>query len=125
MNTRIQVEHPVTEMITGFDLVREQIRIADGRGLSVAQEDLEFRGHAIECRNNAEDPRSFMPSPGKVTAYHPAGGIHVRVHTGLYAGSSTPPYSHSMIGKLTVHGRTSARRQLRRRRPAVEMDQRK
>src|SRR3546814_8413058 len=88
MNTRIQVEHPVTEMITGFDLVREQIRIADGRGLSVAQEDLEFRGHAIECRINAEDPRSFMPSPGKVTAYHPAGGMHVRVDSGLYAGYS-------------------------------------
>src|SRR3546814_3462959 len=75
-------------MITGFDLVREQIRIADGRGLSVRQEDLEFRGHAMECRINAEDPRSFLPSPGKVTSYHAAGGMHVRVDSGLYAGRS-------------------------------------
>ena len=121
MNTRIQVEHPVTEMITGFDLVREQIRIADGRGLSVAQEDLEFRGHAIECRINAEDPRSFMPSPGKVTAYHPAGGMHVRVDSGLYAGYSIPPYYDSMIGKLIVYGRTRESCMMRMRRALEEM----
>jgi acetyl-CoA carboxylase biotin carboxylase subunit len=121
MNTRIQVEHPVTEMITGFDLVREQIRIADGRGLSVKQEDLEFRGHAMECRINAEDPRSFMPSPGKVTQYHPAGGMHVRVDSGLYAGYTIPPYYDSMIGKLIVYGRTRESCMMRMRRALEEM----
>ena len=121
MNTRIQVEHPVTEMITGFDLVREQIRIADGRGLSVAQEDLEFRGHSMECRINAEDPRTFMPSPGKVTAYHPAGGMHVRVDSGLYAGYSIPPYYDSMIGKLIVYGRSRESCMMRMRRALEEM----
>ncbi|MDZ3832563.1 MAG: acetyl-CoA carboxylase biotin carboxylase subunit [Sphingopyxis sp.] len=121
MNTRIQVEHPVTEMITGFDLVREQIRIADGRGLSVRQEDLEFRGHSIECRINAEDPRTFMPSPGRVTAYHPAGGMHVRVDSGLYAGYSIPPYYDSMIGKLIVYGRSRESCMMRMRRALEEM----
>ena len=121
MNTRIQVEHPVTEMITGFDLVREQIRIADGRGLSVRQEDLEFRGHSMECRINAEDPRTFMPSPGKVTAYHPAGGMHVRVDSGLYAGYSIPPYYDSMIGKLIVYGRSRESCMMRMRRALEEM----
>ncbi len=121
MNTRIQVEHPVTEMITGFDLVREQIRIADGRGLSVRQEDLEFRGHAMECRINAEDPRSFLPSPGKVTQYHPAGGMHVRVDSGLYAGYAIPPYYDSMIGKLIVYGRTRESCMMRMRRALEEM----
>ena len=121
MNTRIQVEHPVTEMITGFDLVREQIRIADGRGLSVKQEDLEFRGHAMECRINAEDPRTFMPSPGKVTQYHPAGGMHVRVDSGLYAGYSIPPYYDSMIGKLIVYGRSRESCMMRMRRALEEM----
>ncbi|AMG75418.1 acetyl-CoA carboxylase biotin carboxylase subunit [Sphingopyxis granuli] len=121
MNTRIQVEHPVTEMITGFDLVREQIRIADGRGLSVRQEDLEFRGHAIECRINAEDPRSFLPSPGKVTQYHAAGGMHVRVDSGLYAGYAIPPYYDSMIGKLIVYGRTRESCMMRMRRALDEM----
>ncbi len=106
MNTRLQVEHPVTEMITGFDLVREQIRIADGRKLSVKQEDLEFKGHAIECRINAENPKTWAPSPGKVTGYHPPGGMHVRVDSGLYAGYSIPPYYDSMIAKLIVAGRT-------------------
>ena len=106
MNTRLQVEHPVTEMITGFDLVREQIRIADGRDLSVKQEDLEFKGHAIECRINAEHPKTFAPSPGKVISYHPPGGMHVRVDSGLYAGYSIPPYYDSMIAKLIVYGRT-------------------
>jgi len=121
MNTRIQVEHPVTEMITGFDLVREQIRIAGGRDLSVKQEDLEFRGHAMECRINAEDPRTFMPSPGKVTNYHAAGGMHVRVDSGLYAGYSIPPYYDSMIGKLIVYGRTRESCMMRMRRALEEM----
>ncbi|WP_188238105.1 acetyl-CoA carboxylase biotin carboxylase subunit [Sphingopyxis sp. LK2115] len=121
MNTRIQVEHPVTEMITGFDLVREQIRIAGGAGLSVKQDELEFRGHAIECRINAEDPRTFLPSPGKVTAYHPAGGMHVRVDSGLYAGYSIPPYYDSMIGKLIVYGRSRESCMMRMRRALEEM----
>ncbi|MBP6031173.1 MAG: acetyl-CoA carboxylase biotin carboxylase subunit [Sphingobium sp.] len=106
MNTRLQVEHPVTEMITGVDLVREQIRIAEGRPLSVAQEDLRFTGHAIECRINAEDPQTFAPSPGTVTSYHVPGGMHVRVDSGLYQGYKVPPYYDSMIGKLIVYGRT-------------------
>lgn len=121
MNTRIQVEHPVTEMITGFDLVREQIRVAGGAGLSVKQEDLEFRGHSMECRINAEDPRSFLPSPGKVTSYHAAGGMHVRVDSGLYAGYSIPPYYDSMIGKLIVYGRTRESCMMRMRRALEEM----
>jgi acetyl-CoA carboxylase biotin carboxylase subunit len=105
MNTRLQVEHPVTEAITGVDLVREQIRIADGQPLSVKQEDIEFRGHAIECRINAEDPWTFAPSPGwwKTTT---SGGLHVRVDSGLYAGYRIPPYYDSMIAKLIVYGRT-------------------
>ena len=106
MNTRLQVEHPVTEMITGVDLVREQIRVAEGKPLSVAQEDIEFHGHAIECRINAEDPRTFAPSPGTVTSYHVPGGMHVRVDSGLYQGYKVPPYYDSMIGKLIVYGRT-------------------
>ncbi|MCC2975398.1 acetyl-CoA carboxylase biotin carboxylase subunit [Sphingomonas sp. PL-96] len=106
MNTRLQVEHPVTEMITGVDLVREQIRVAEGHPLSVAQDEIEFRGHAIECRINAEDPRTFTPSPGKVAAYHVPGGMHVRVDSGLYAGYKVPPYYDSMIAKLIVYGRT-------------------
>jgi len=106
MNTRLQVEHPVTEAITGVDLVREQIRIAEGHPLSVKQEDVEFRGHAIECRINAEDPRTFAPSPGLVSYYHPPGGMHVRVDSGLYAGYKIPPYYDSMIAKLIVYGRT-------------------
>jgi acetyl-CoA carboxylase, biotin carboxylase subunit len=121
MNTRIQVEHPVTEMITGFDLVREQIRIAQGDGLSVAQEDLEFRGHSIECRINAEDPRTFAPSPGTITYYHPAGGMHVRVDSGMYAGYKVPPYYDSMIGKLIVYGRTRESCMMRMRRALEEM----
>ena len=121
MNTRIQVEHPVTEMITGFDLVREQIRVAEGRPLSVAQEDLEFRGHSIECRINAEDPRTFAPSPGLVKAYHPAGGMHVRVDSGLYAGYKIPPYYDSMIAKLIVYGRTRESCMMRMRRALEEM----
>jgi acetyl-CoA carboxylase biotin carboxylase subunit len=121
MNTRIQVEHPVTEMITGFDLVREQIRIAQGNPLSVTQENLEFRGHSIECRINAEDARTFMPSPGLVSAYHPAGGMHVRVDSGLYAGYRIPPYYDSMIAKLIVYGRTRESCMMRMRRALEEM----
>jgi acetyl-CoA carboxylase, biotin carboxylase subunit len=121
MNTRIQVEHPVTEMITGFDLVREQIRVAEGRPLSVKQEDLEFRGHSIECRINAEDPRTFAPSPGQIKAYHPAGGMHVRVDSGLYAGYRIPPYYDSMIAKLIVYGRTRESCMMRMRRALEEM----
>jgi acetyl-CoA carboxylase, biotin carboxylase subunit len=121
MNTRLQVEHPVTEMITGVDLVREQIRIAEGRPLSVRQEDLEFKGHAIECRINAEDPDTFAPSPGLVTAYHAAGGMHVRVDSGLYAGYRIPPYYDSMIAKLIVYGRTREGCIMRLRRALEEM----
>jgi acetyl-CoA carboxylase biotin carboxylase subunit len=121
MNTRIQVEHPVTEMITGFDLVREQIRVAEGRELSVTQDVLEFRGHSMECRINAEDPRSFAPSPGLVSAYHPPGGMHVRVDSGLYAGYRVPPYYDSMIAKLIVYGRTRESCMMRMRRALEEM----
>ena len=121
MNTRLQVEHPVTEMITGLDLVREQIRIADGKPLSVTQEELVFSGHAIECRINAENPFTFLPSPGKVTAYHPAGGMHVRVDSGLYAGYSIPPFYDSMIAKLIVYGRTREGCLMRLKRALEEM----
>jgi acetyl-CoA carboxylase, biotin carboxylase subunit len=106
MNTRLQVEHPVTEMITGLDLVREQIRVAEGHGLSVRQDEIEFRGHAIECRINAEDPKTFAPSPGKITYFHAPGGMHVRIDSGIYAGYKIPPYYDSMIAKLIVYGRT-------------------
>ncbi|WP_174296607.1 acetyl-CoA carboxylase biotin carboxylase subunit [Sphingomonas bacterium] len=108
MNTRLQVEHPVTEMITGIDLVREQIRIAEGEPLSVRQDEVAFAGHAIECRINAEDPRTFAPSPGLVKQYHAPGGLHVRVDSGLYAGYRVPPFYDSMIAKLIVYGSTRA-----------------
>jgi acetyl-CoA carboxylase biotin carboxylase subunit len=121
MNTRLQVEHPVTEAITGMDLVREQIRIAEGRPLSVTQEELRFTGHAIECRINAEDPFTFAPSPGLVTSYHAAGGMHVRVDSGLYAGYRVPPYYDSMIAKLIVYGRTREGCIMRLRRALEEM----
>ena len=121
MNTRLQVEHPVTEAITGLDLVREQIRIADGKPLSVRQEDIEFTGHAIECRINAEDPWTFMPSPGLVTNYHAAGGMNVRVDSGLYAGYKIPPYYDSMIAKLIVKGRTREGCIMRLKRALEEM----
>jgi len=116
MNTRLQVEHPVTEAITGLDLVREQIRIAEGHSLTLRQEDVVFRGHAIECRINAEDPRTFAPSPGLVKQYHAPGGMNVRVDSGLYAGYRVPPYYDSMIAKLIVYGttRNGALRRLRR-----------
>jgi acetyl-CoA carboxylase biotin carboxylase subunit len=121
MNTRLQVEHPVTEMITGVDLVREQIRVAEGKPLSVRQEEIEFKGHAIECRINAEDPFNFTPSPGVVTNYHAAGGMHVRVDSGLYSGYRIPPYYDSMIAKLIVYGRTREGCIMRLRRALDEM----
>jgi len=116
MNTRLQVEHPVTEAITGLDLVREQIRIAEGHPLTLRQVDVQFRGHSIECRINAEDPRSFAPSPGLVKQFHAPGGMNVRVDSGLYAGYRIPPYYDSMIAKLIVYGTTrqGAMRRLRR-----------
>jgi acetyl-CoA carboxylase biotin carboxylase subunit len=106
MNTRIQVEHPVTEMITDIDLVLEQIRVAAGGHLELAQEDVEFHGHAIECRINAENPVSFRASPGKIVHYHPPGGLGVRVDSAVYHGYSIPPYYDSLVGKLIVHGKT-------------------
>ena len=121
MNTRLQVEHPVTEAITGVDLVREQIRIADGKPLSVSQDDIEFIGHAIECRINAEDPWTFAPSPGLVQNYHAAGGMNVRVDSGLYAGYKVPPYYDSMIAKLIVKGRTREGCIMRLKRALEEM----
>jgi acetyl-CoA carboxylase biotin carboxylase subunit len=116
MNTRLQVEHPVTEMISGIDLVREQIRIAQGDGLSCTQEQVHLHGHAIECRINAEDPETFAPSPGTVKNYVAPGGMHVRVDSGLYAGYKVPPYYDSMIAKLIVYGsnRDSCIRRLKR-----------
>ena len=104
MNTRLQVEHPITEAITGVDLVREQIRVAAGHPLSFTQDDVTFTGHAIECRINAEHPETFMPTPGKVTSFHAAGGPGVRVDTMLYSGYSVPPYYDSLVAKLIVHG---------------------
>ncbi|MFC3676916.1 acetyl-CoA carboxylase biotin carboxylase subunit [Ferrovibrio xuzhouensis] len=104
MNTRLQVEHPVTEMITGLDLVREQLRIAAGAQLGYTQDDIKFNGHAIECRINAENPRTFAPSPGRVTEYHVPGGLGVRVDSALYSGYQIPPHYDSLIGKLIVHG---------------------
>ena len=105
MNTRLQVEHPVTEMVTGIDLVREQIRVASGLPLSFKQEDVVLRGHAIEFRINAEHPRTFVPSPGAIRNFHVPGGLGVRVDSAAYAGYRIPPYYDSMIGKLIVHGR--------------------
>ncbi|MEY6431463.1 acetyl-CoA carboxylase biotin carboxylase subunit [Thioalkalicoccus limnaeus] len=104
MNTRIQVEHPVTEMITGVDIVREQIRIAAGEPLHYRQEDIVINGHAIECRINAEDPETFRPCPGRITEFHPPGGPGIRLETHIYAGYVVPPYYDSMIGKLIAHG---------------------
>ncbi|EKK5569007.1 acetyl-CoA carboxylase biotin carboxylase subunit [Morganella morganii] len=106
MNTRIQVEHPVTEMITGVDLIKEQLRVASGLPLSVKQEDIKVKGHAIECRINAEDPHTFLPSPGKITRFHSPGGFGVRWESHIYAGYTVPPYYDSMIGKLITYGET-------------------
>jgi acetyl-CoA carboxylase, biotin carboxylase subunit len=106
MNTRIQVEHPVTEMVTGIDLVQEQIRVAAGEKLAFRQKDIELRGHALECRINAEDPYSFTPSPGRITSYHPPGGPGIRVDSHVYAGYTVPPYYDSMVGKVIAYGAT-------------------
>jgi len=106
MNTRIQVEHPVTEMITGIDLVNEQIKVAAGSPISVKQDELPIEGHAIECRINAEHPSTFRPSPGQITYFHPPGGLGVRVDSAVYQGYTIPPYYDSLVGKLIVHGRT-------------------
>jgi acetyl-CoA carboxylase biotin carboxylase subunit len=108
MNTRLQVEHPVTEMITGIDIVRAQIEIAAGEPLRLTQGDVRFDGHAIECRINAEDPRTLLPTPGRVEAYHAPAGPGVRVDSALYAGAIVPPYYDSLIGKLIVHDRSRA-----------------
>lgn len=120
MNTRLQVEHPVTEMITGLDLVQQQIRIAAGAELGFVQDDISFQGHAIEVRINAENPRTFIPSPGKIEAYHAPGGLGVRVDSGVYAGYKIPPYYDSLIGKLIVHGKTRTDALMRLRRALGE-----
>ena len=120
MNTRLQVEHPVTEAITGIDLVNEQIRIASGGGLSFGQDDVVFEGHAIECRINAEDPRTFVASPGRIANYHPPGGLGVRVDSAVYQGYRIPPYYDSLIGKLIVHGRSRQECMMRLRRALDE-----
>jgi len=108
MNTRVQVEHPVTEMVTGVDIVKEQLRIAAGEGLSYRQEDIRWTGHAVECRLNAEDPENFLPCPGTITQYHAPGGPGIRVDTHIYNGYTVPPYYDSMIAKLIAHGEDRA-----------------
>ena len=120
MNTRLQVEHPVTEMITGIDIVREQIRIAAGATLSFEQSDVTFDGHAIECRITAEHPQTFVPSPGRITDYHPPGGMSVRVDSGLYAGYEIPPHYDSLVAKLVVHGSNRNECLMRLRRSLAE-----
>jgi acetyl-CoA carboxylase biotin carboxylase subunit len=121
MNTRLQIEHPISEMITGIDLVREQIRVASGAPLGFKQEDITFTGHAFECRVNAEDPVSFMPSPGLITDFHAAGGLGVRVDSALYAGYKVPSHYDSLIAKLVVHGKTRNEALMRARRALEEM----
>ncbi len=121
MNTRLQVEHPVTEMITGIDLVREQIRVAAGEELGYTQDDIKFSGHSFECRINAEHPRTFAPSPGTVREFHAPGGLNVRLDSALYAGYSIPPYYDSLIGKLIVHGKTREGALMRLRRALGEI----
>ena len=121
MNTRLQVEHPVTEMVCSVDLVKEQIRIAAGERLGYAQKDVRFSGHAIECRITAEDPSTFAPSPGKVDMYHAPGGLGVRVDSALYSGYVVPPHYDSLVAKLVVHGRTRAEAIARLKRSLAEM----
>jgi acetyl-CoA carboxylase, biotin carboxylase subunit len=120
MNTRVQVEHPVTEMITGIDIINEQIKIAAGSPLSIAQDDVRFLGAAIECRVNAEDPRTFTPSPGRIAYFHPPGGLGIRVDSAAYQGYVIPPYYDSLVGKLIVHGRTRTEALMRLRRALDE-----
>ena len=121
MNARLQVEHPVAEMVSGIDLVKEQIRIAAGEKLGYTQEDVKFEGHAIECRITAEDPDTFMPSPGRVNTFHAPGGLGVRVDSALYSGYSVPPNYDSLVAKLIVHGKTRAEAIARMRRALEEM----
>ena len=121
MNTRLQVEHPITEAITGIDIVREQIRIASGAALGYTQDDITFSGHAIECRINAEDPETFVPCPGKIAEWHaPAGGLGIRVDSEIYSGYTIPPFYDSMIAKLIVHGKTRNAALMRLRRALEE-----
>jgi acetyl-CoA carboxylase biotin carboxylase subunit len=120
MNTRIQVEHPITEMITGVDLVSEQIRIAGGAGLSISQADVQFRGHAIECRINAENPQTFRPSPGRIGYYYTPGGLGIRVDSAAYPGYVIPPHYDSLVGKLIVHGKSRTECLMRLRRALDE-----
>ena len=121
MNTRLQVEHPISEAITGIDLVREQIKVASGASLALSQDEIVFSGHAIECRINAEDPRTFAPSPGLVSDYHPAGGLGVRVDSGLYAGYRVPPFYDSLVAKVIVDGSSRNECLMRLRRALEEM----
>ncbi len=121
MNTRIQVEHPVTEAITGIDLVLEQIRVANGGDLPATQDQIMIGGHAIECRINAENPETFRPSPGKIQRYHPPGGLGVRIDSAVYQGYTIPPYYDSLVGKLIVHGKTRAECLMRLRRALDEI----
>ncbi len=120
MNTRLQVEHPITEMITGIDLVREQVRIAAGIPLELKQKNIKFSGHAIECRINAEDPKTFTPSPGTISDFHPPGGLGVRLDSSIYAGYKIPVYYDSLIGKLIIHGQTRTETLMRLRRALDE-----
>jgi len=120
MNTRLQVEHPVTEMITGLDIVREQIRIAAGEKLNFSQKNVTFHGHAVECRINAEHPQSFAPSPGTITQYHPPGGLGVRMDSAVYGGYTIPPHYDSLIGKLIIHGQDRAECLMRLKRALAE-----
>ena len=120
MNTRLQVEHPITEMVTGIDLVREQIQVASGASIGFLQADIVFNGHSIECRVNAEDPVSFRPSPGRITDYHAPGGLGVRVDSALYAGYEVPPHYDSLVAKLVVHGASRNECLLRLRRALDE-----
>ncbi|MFZ4409998.1 MAG: acetyl-CoA carboxylase biotin carboxylase subunit [Paracraurococcus sp.] len=121
MNTRLQVEHPVTEMVCGIDLVKEQLRVAAGEELGYDQSEIRFHGHAIECRITAEDPETFAPSPGRVTTYHAPGGLGVRVDSALYSGYAVPPHYDSLVAKLVVHGATRAEAIARLRRSLAEM----
>jgi len=120
MNTRVQVEHPVTEMVTGIDIIKEQIRVAAGQPLSVSQKDVRITGHSIECRINAEDPERFVPSPGRVTAFIPPGGPGVRVDTSVFSGWEVSPHYDSMIAKLIVHGTDREEAIVRMRRALAE-----
>jgi acetyl-CoA carboxylase biotin carboxylase subunit len=121
MNTRIQVEHPVTEMITDIDLIFEQIRVAAGDPLALKQADVKFHGHSIECRINAENPVSFRPSPGRIQHYHAPGGLGVRLDSAVYQGYSIPPYYDSLVAKLIVHGKTRPECLMRLKRALDEM----